>query len=639
MLRKSVKSSEKSVESFMLGPFTFIEVLDNLKENPTLVDLSDTNLNKCSTKQWETLGDGLNRCVALDTLILGNNKIMESSRDQYQAACASIAQAQSVRVLDFSANFSSRHNSDMHNAVGRLLKALSKLTEFYFRHSNLGAITNMTPDHKKVWKNICDMFTQSKTLESVDLRYNKLYKVSDEKFEQLVNTILKTKNIFSVKISDYEKEKDSNNTSSFSEKKKSLLAKLNDELENRRKKQPLDEKQIESLILKLNEQEQVIFEQMQTVSRINQKNIEELSADVAKLQFEKPKIKLKAHLNMSEQQRVESVLKAYPNCWAYYRLLHIKLEEIFIGCKAAASNIVPNKVGGKIGKLAKGTDFVGGLLSFLPIIGSAVKTTAEVVSGQFKKIDDKRILTLLQSISALGTLSEISSISELCARSITFSYATQLHDLKTLPEIEDDLEKSKSCSLVKFLNQATKKIYEKANEFTTGKRAQDHANVLAEYTILQIFSALITEKIDLTKPFHLEIIRALSTPKSSLKKNAIKASKMVNDPIQFIITLLRDKTMLTRSGKEWVLEDILVKPGLRTKDGCFTCDDLDADNYGYRWASEEDNVKELTLVGKPKYLSEGTREQLLRSFSNQGLFKGAASSQENNNNLVVLQKK
>ncbi len=624
---KSTSASLQGSKSNVFGLFSFQSVLDHLKNNPTFIDLSDCDMRFCTSTQWQQFGDGLRRCVALDELIVSSNTIFSASKEKYQAACQAIAQAQKAKKLDLSHNFTSMQSYDMWISLGRMIKSFPQLEELALRGSFLGKIDRLTPDINRLYREISNTFSSLSSVKIIDLRFNSLVLLTPENLNAFFNALLANTHLVMVKLIDDEHDANSNKISSFSTEQKKYYDLFQAELSKRALiSAPINEaQQIDKRQNQLLEDERVIFEQLKIQVKTSSEQTAALQSAVDELLSERIDQMQPAQI----RDKLNSVLQNTPTVLLFYRMVNIKLEEIFIGVKAASSTVVPHQVQGELSGISSTVNVVGTILGYLPWVGNALKSVSELAQEQLKTIDNARTMGLLRQLSSLGTLDEVAILSEKIARYLTICYFSQLQEMKTGVEIEKGLsEGNTSGTLFQNFSQQVMEYGKQTYRYISGVRSKEPAYALAEYAVMLILSAFMSDKIDLKMPL-LEQITVVLT-KLPKKKSVVvsSAEKIISNPIKQILKLLfDDKTIQTKSGKFWVLEMIFCKPGLQTNKGYYTSRELDPETYGYRWCFENLNHRQdLRAIPASNFLTQGLVSQFHKNISAQGLTADIASN-------------
>lgn len=274
----------------------------------------------------------------------------------------------------------------------------------------------------------------------------------------------------------------------------------------------------------------------------------------------------------SVQRAAQEAFKANPNHWSFYRTVNIRLEEIFIGCKAVASDFIETDLTGNLNTAATGITILGKLASLIPLIGNSLDTTVSTISSALQTIDHQRQTNLLKSMSALGTLSDIEKVAESTARQLTQRYLHQLEVLLTREEAKQ--HKSKP---VAFLSKGKEEIL--------CEQPSSHAEEVANFGVLQILGALLDRSIQPDTSLEEQFLGAVITPPSRL--DHIK---------KVVLQKLGINKLTTRENKSWCLQDFYCKPGIQTPEGKYYAGKTsDPALYGYRLGTLEE-AKELGLV-------------------------------------------
>ena len=274
-------------------------------------------------------------------------------------------------------------------------------------------------------------------------------------------------------------------------------------------------------------------------------------------------------------QRKEAV-KAFqnsPNQWGHYRHVYIRLEQLFIGCKAVSSEFIKTDMIGGLFIAAKAVTWVGKLLSLIPMIGNSLETVVSCTSGLLEAIDHQRQTNILNNMAHLGTLSDIKKAAESTARQLTEMYRDQLERLP--------VEKNEG-------------LIDKANAALLKARSSTPVEQIADFAVSQILGSLLDGVIVEGKPLDAQFIECIYTPPYVANKFRLA-----------ILSILGKGSLKTTSNEEWKLAHVYIKPGIRTHQGkCFGGKGTQPELYGYRYGTEEEaNRLGLELSSQERAIS------------------------------------
>lgn len=236
--------------------------------------------------------------------------------------------------------------------------------------------------------------------------------------------------------------------------------------------------------------------------------------------------------------------KENKNCWAYYELMYIRLENLFTGFKSIGSGYIKTDVKGNIGKFASALSIVD--LSFCPpaqaILGSIVTA--------MKYIDEQRLNNLIKHIGELATNKDTSKAVEYLARLLTQRYLEQIN---LVVDAHSEEESASRNRMIKFKDTL--------NEVVLNKPISTDIDRLVNFAILRLLSPLLEQSI---LPD-----RDTNSSSSSYQTLAHQLIDYVNDPLTkmekflgSICNAMKLHKLTTKDGKEWTLAGFYLKPGI-----------------------------------------------------------------------------
>lgn len=257
----------------------------------------------------------------------------------------------------------------------------------------------------------------------------------------------------------------------------------------------------------------------------------------------------------------QNKFKQNMNLWIYYRTLHLKLEEIFIGCKTVASGLIDAEISFTLGKISSGVNLMS--KGFSLIAAPEPANLGLGGSGSFLVQMDPRTQPIITSnILQMGSLGYLQKLAEYLARRITERYSEQLNLLPARSKTKK-LSSSKSSK----------------NDKTTVQN-------LAEYVVVKILVFLQTKKLDNFTIDYLTILflSLLGVPSLSGKTLTER-----------VIAKLGLDTFMNGKDECWCYSDFYTKPGRILNGIKFTSSSLLPELYGYCPTTEEE-IQELQLV-------------------------------------------
>lgn len=288
---------------------------------------------------------------------------------------------------------------------------------------------------------------------------------------------------------------------------------------------------------------------------------------------------LLADYNVKEQRKATvRSFQSSPNLWNHYRTLNISLENVFIGCKAVASEFIETSLTGNMTTAATAISFATKLCTLVPVVGDALDMIASAVSTGLEQADQMRQTNILKTMASLGTLSEIKKSAESTARKLTERYYDQLQQLPTEEIDKPRPDAIKEAPPFGKVLQEAKEAVDAANALVLKRSTSTAAERLADFAMSQIVGALLDGAIDTSNPLDDQFIASVTNPPSRLDKlkQAISAKLGVG-------------TLTTIDDRRWQLEHIYRKPGIKTSQGvCYGGKDSLPVLYGYRLGTEEE---------------------------------------------------
>ncbi|KAH3756689.1 hypothetical protein Pelo_11544 [Pelomyxa schiedti] len=251
------------------------------------------------------------------------------------------------------------------------------------------------------------------------------------------------------------------------------------------------------------------------------------------------------------------------NLWLFYRTIQIKLEEVLIGAKAVASEMVVAS-SGTAGKVAGAVGFFGNVMSILDITGVAsgvVNAVTLCTQKGLELVDEKRQTNTAKHISALMTVSEMKHCSEQAAILMTKWFAPQLAQLATAADI-----KSRQTTSDKALFKVKSSVF-KAEEYPPARQ-------FAELSVMWVLDALGDFSPDPANPLGLQLANVVFHHKAPTRLEEIKGAVLQKAGVGIVPT----KTV----GIDWDLAEVFTKSGIMFGTSKYsnpkTCD---TSKYGY----------------------------------------------------------
>lgn len=336
-----------------------------------------------------------------------------------------------------------------------------------------------------------------------------------------------------------------------------------------------EEKRIKDVLKTISSQRSILENKIQAIEKMGsfaqqllnlQEQLQKIVSQTSAMQKEYEAVAIK-------REAIEA-FKADDNLWNFYRTINITIEEIFIGCKAVASDFIDTSLTGNLNTAAVGVTIFGKLASLIPMIGNSLDTAIGAINNVLQNIDHQRQTNLLKSISGLGTLSDIEMAAEGIARQLTQSYHEQLKVL--LPIEEAKQERSKIAHL-----------WQKGKEIILDEKANSQAEMVANYGVMQILSALLDGSIQDEGSLDVQFFKAVTAPPSG----SDRVKNVVHEKLGI-------GSLIARENKRWYLHEFFYKPGIRTSERrYYSGKPSNPSLYGYRLGSlEEVNALGFTEV-------------------------------------------
>lgn len=286
---------------------------------------------------------------------------------------------------------------------------------------------------------------------------------------------------------------------------------------------------------------------------------------------------LAEHRVKKQKEATILAFQSFPNLWNHYRNLQISLENVFIGCKAVASEFIETSLTGKMTTAATALSFASRLAKLVPVVGNALDAIASGVSAGLEHADHIRQNNILKNMASLGSLLEIAEYAESTARRLTERYREQLEKLPTEALDQSRAEAAKAASTLGKVVEKGKEAIDGINVGALKGSTSTAAEKLADFAISQIVGALLDCVINSSNPLDNQFIDAVTTPPSrwDFIKQAISAKLGIG-------------MIITTDGKPWQIEHVYRKPGIKSNGVYYSGGDTLPDLYGYRLGTEEE---------------------------------------------------
>lgn len=314
-----------------------------------------------------------------------------------------------------------------------------------------------------------------------------------------------------------------------------------------------------------------------------------------------------------------------PNLFFFNRALQIKLEELFIGCRAIASGFMAHTQTGTITKVATGIQLLGNLISLIPSVGSMPSTVTGKVGDYMKEVDYDRQLNKIKQISFLLTNKEQKHIAQAISIMLTEKFSPQLNLLRTLKEEEAAREPKKQQSLFDKILENVKELKGNYDEFVLKSLPMPTSQQLAEFAVLKMLEALQEGVIvnpllsGIKLPPDVSLEDYVCDQLFSVVTASFQSSKL--DDAKFSFSRIFGLNLITtRDNREWRLQEVFCKPGVLVDNERYLIKDYsDPKKYDYRLGDKKE-IEKLKLIPAPTL----TAAQLLGNF---GAFGKPAAKQ------------
>ena len=184
-----------------------------------------------------------------------------------------------------------------------------------------------------------------------------------------------------------------------------------------------------------------------------------------------------------------------PQQQEFYKLLLIRLCNLFDATRAATTGICQHALTGTLGKVSWGFMILGQVLGFVPGVGQNVTQVLGFVEKGLKKSDEVRIQNALTHIGCLETAQKLHETANEISEKLTIMYEWQIKQFSTSDKSENTEQSSKCCaccnSCIGCLRRTTNYITNQ-REDTTMQTIAKYANSL----ILARLTEIETSKID-----------------------------------------------------------------------------------------------------------------------------------------------
>jgi len=242
------------------------------------------------------------------------------------------------------------------------------------------------------------------------------------------------------------------------------------------------------------------------------------------------------------------------NLICYYRTLLIKLEDIFISCKAVHGGFTEGRRG-RLGAVSQAINLLG---EMVPLPGANLVTN--LAAFGLEEIAETRLHNMANHISRLVTLQELEIVAEYTARKLTEWYAPllrELADTNTFVQARIEMNQTRIGQFRLLMQNIRKR---------TGRallRTEPYlpAQQVAEFAILWLLDALCACEIQWTPNLDLgaEFVRIVTTHQN--------AGGLVQNFRKGLQDRLGLGTVPTRSGQNWTVENIYTASGIQTQCG------------------------------------------------------------------------
>ena len=328
-----------------------------------------------------------------------------------------------------------------------------------------------------------------------------------------------------------------------------------------------------------NEREQTALErdirQLQSNRQVSQTQISQLQIQLQTLVMQQEALWRQYERKMAQQEAV-AAFDQHPALCLFYNTVHLKLEELFIGCKAVASHLIKTAPGTltDVSKgLSVGIDLLGDTLSFIPGLRMIVGASTSILD----KIDEKQASNQAKYIARLASVKVLLKVAEQTARYLTEAFQEQLKAIdepSTVSTVPSPLKNLALKGMHALLKSHTKQVIQN----------------VADVAVAVIFKALASQRIQegtlssLTQQLVFAVTHLSGV--SDKSHHPFKVSLPQDIKKRFM------EEVSTRQGNIWAIREVYRKPGIMTREGYyFTHASSDPSRYGYRYGSEAEAKK------------------------------------------------
>ncbi len=150
--------------------------------------------------------------------------------------------------------------------------------------------------------------------------------------------------------------------------------------------------------------------------------------------------------------------EGFPEQKEFYKLLFIRLCNIFDASRAASTGIIQHALTGTLGKVSWGFMILGHVFGYVPGFGPSVAQVLGFVEKGLQKLDAKQIQSALNRVGTLEPAQKLNETADEIAEKLATMYKWQIEQFPTSDKEYDRTnqdEAKKSCGCCKCCNSCT----------------------------------------------------------------------------------------------------------------------------------------------------------------------------------------
>lgn len=292
-----------------------------------------------------------------------------------------------------------------------------------------------------------------------------------------------------------------------------------------------------------------------------------------------------------------------PQQLEFYKLVVIRLCNIFDATRAATTGIFQHALTGTLNKVSWGFMILGKVAQLVPAVGNSASTVLGGVEKGLKELDHMRIQNALSHIGCLETAQKLNETAHNISEKLTMMYEKQIRLFPTTTtdkhlEINKNHHESKKTSACRECCNKCIDCLKRTKNKIANEREDTVMQTIAKYAISLILDRLTeidTDKINGIVDLRDSFINAVC--------NVSFQRKLFRTILATKITKLGDETEIENN--DWDTRMFFCGPVVQVKDGVqLTSKHMNSEKYGYRGPSwnEEDwcdknDLKKLEQLG------------------------------------------